>query len=153
MAKLTIGDVIEIPIKGGYSYAQYTHKHKLFGALLQVRLEVFPTRPEDVIRVLQCEPAFCCFFPLDSAVKHGDVTVIGNFPIPAGQREFPVFRAGVVDPATQRVQVWWLWDGEKEWRVGNLTDDQRRLSIRGVWNDTLLIERIESGWRPETDPT
>ncbi len=23
--------------------------------------------------------------------------------------------------------------------------------MRSVWNDTLLIERIEQGWTPETD--
>ena len=62
-------------------------------------------------------------------------------------------RGGVIDPSTRKVKVWWLWDGEKEWRVGEITAEQRGLPIRGVWNDTLLIERIESGWTPETDPS
>jgi hypothetical protein len=59
----------------------------------------------------------------------------------------------VIDPSTGKVKVWWLWDGEREWQVGELTEEQRGLSFREVWNDTLLIERIESGWTPETDPS
>ncbi|WP_176536262.1 hypothetical protein [Rhizobium sp. L9] len=47
--------------------------------------------------------------------------------------------------------MWWLWDGEKEWRIGQLSAEQHQLSIRGVWNDTLLVERIEFGWTPEID--
>jgi len=56
-----------------------------------------------------------------------------------------------MNPVTRKVDVWWLWDGQEEWKVGDLTAEQRRLSIRGVWNDTLLRDRLESGWRPETD--
>ena len=43
-------------------------------------------------------------------------------------------------------------DGEKEWRIDGMTQEQRKLSIRGVWNDTLLVERINACWTPETDP-
>jgi hypothetical protein len=64
-----------------------------------------------------------------------------------------VFRAGVVDPAVGKVVDWWLWDGEKEWRVGSISDEQRKLPIRGCWNDTMLIKRIEEGWLPENDAT
>ncbi len=93
------------------------------------------------------------FFPLNAAIDQHIVSIVANVALPSDAQKFPTFRAGVVDPATRKVGVWWLWDGEKEWRVGQLTVEQRCLSIRGVWNDTLLIERIESGWTPETDPT
>jgi hypothetical protein len=55
----------------------------------------------------------------------------------------------MVDPTTGQVTVWWLWDGSREWRVGSLAADQKKLPVRGIWNDTLLVERIESGWLPD----
>lgn len=153
MAKLKIGDVVEIMTAKGLFYAQYTHKHKQYGALLRVCRHSFNTRPCNFSELVEEEPAFMCFFPLSAAVDKGIVLIVSNIALPPNAIKFPTFRAGVVDPATRRVSVWWLWDGENEWRVGDLSAEQRKLPIRGVWNDTLLVERIESGWVPEADPT
>jgi regulator of RNase E activity RraB len=49
-----------------------------------------------------------------------------------------------------RVLDWWLYDGNREWRIGQLSPGQERLSIAAIWNDTLLIDRIMSGWAPAT---
>lgn len=153
MTKIQIGDVIEIKTKEGFAYAQYTHKHKQYGALLRVFNRIHKERPLDYKVLVQGEESFKCFFPLSAAVDQNLVSVLGNTSVPEKAKEFPIFRAGVVDPATKKVTFWWLWDGEKEWRVGELTYEQRKFPIRGVWNDTLLIKRIESGWTPETDLT
>ena len=153
MAKLKIGDVVEIKTGKGLSYAQYAHRHKQYGALLRVFDNFYDARPDDFDELVKSKLKFMCFFPLSAAIDRDIVSIVDNVALPLDAQKFPTFRAGVVDPATRKVGVWWLWDGEKEWRVGELTVEQRRLSIRGVWNDTLLIERIESGWMPETDPT
>ncbi|MCV9942664.1 MULTISPECIES: hypothetical protein [unclassified Rhizobium] len=92
-------------------------------------------------------------FPLNAAVGQRTVSIVDNVALPSDAKKFAAFRAGTIDPATRKVGVWWLWDGENELQIGQLTTEQRHLSIRGVWNDMLLIERIESGWTPETDPT
>jgi hypothetical protein len=63
-----------------------------------------------------------------------------------------VSRGGTPDPKTKKVAVWWFWE-EKEWKVGELTSEQRKMPIRGIWNDTMLVHRIEIGWTPATDPT
>lgn len=91
-------------------------------------------------------------FPVAAALKQGIVRKVVHCSIPEHACEPPLFRAGVVDPSTGKVETWWLWDGEKEWRVGAITEDQRRLPIRGSWNDTLRVKRIEEGWLPEKDP-
>jgi hypothetical protein len=80
-----------------------------------------------------------------------EVRVVGRVAVPSELEPFPIFRSGMVDPPTRKVAVWWLWDGTKEWRIGSLEPAQRALPIRGVWNDTALRQRIESGWTPETD--
>jgi len=152
MAKLKIGDVIEIKTARGLVYALYTHKHKQYGALLRVFSRAYASHQDSVPQVVTDSIAFSCFFPLKAAIDQGIVSVVGNVDVPTALTIFPTFRAGVVDPKTQKVAVWWLWDGEKEWRMDGLTQEQRKLSIRGVWNDTLLVERINACWTPETDP-
>ena len=86
-------------------------------------------------------------------MNQGIFEIACNFPIPSGASDFPIFRTGVEDPETRKVKVWWFWDGDKEWKVGDITPEQRKLPLRGNWNDTLLIERIEADWTPETDPS
>jgi hypothetical protein len=68
--------------------------------------------------------------------------------IPDFAKKFPLFKNGFIDKDGNRVGPWWLWDGEKSWRVGDLNSEQKKLSDLGIWNDTLLIERIEQGWGP-----
>lgn len=153
MTKPKIGDVVEIPTSKGLAYAQYTHKHKQYGALLRVYSRFYETRPSDIQHLVNEQPTFSTFFPLGAAVNRQIVSIVGNVKIPTENQQFPTFRAGTPNPATKKVDVWWLWDGENEWLVGDITTEQRKFPIRGVWNDTLLIERIESGWRAETHPS
>lgn len=151
MTRLRVGDVFELVTERGLVYAQYTHRHANYGELIRVLPGFFPIRPSQFEELVKLPTRFVTFFPLRAAVSKQVVVIVGNEPVPPECRSFPTFRAGVEDSTTGRVESWWLWDGEKEWRVGDLTDEQRRLPIRGVWNDTLLIERIESDWTPETD--
>ncbi len=153
MEKLKIGDIIEIKTAKGFAYAQYTHKHKTYGALIRVFDEIYNKRPQFDKNFISQEIRFSTFFPLQVAIKKGIFEIVKNETIRQELITFPVFRAGAIDPATKKVSNWWLWDGEEEWEVGKLSQDQLNLPIRGVWNDTLLIKRLESDWRPETDPT
>jgi len=153
MKKVKSGDIIEIKTKRGLTYAQYTHKHRMYGALIRIFDEVYQERPESFQKVVYGKIRFSTFFPLQAALSKGIFEVVGNEPIRDDLKIFPIFRGGSIDQLTKKVKTWWLWDGEKEWRIGNLSDEQRKLPIRGVWNDTMLIHRIETSWTPENDPT
>lgn len=153
MAKAKIGDVLEIATPKGFAYAQYTHKHQLMGDLIRVLPGIFHDRPDDIDALLEEEPQFVTFVPLASFMKRKTCSTVANRPIPASQQEFPLFRNGLPNPSTQKVENWWLWDGVQEWKVGQLSKEQRKLPIMEVWNDTLLIERIVAKWRPENDPS
>lgn len=37
-------------------------------------------------------------------------------------------------------------------KMGEATEDHRKLPIRVAWNNTLLVENIMDGWLPEKDP-
>jgi len=146
------GDIFSIKTPNGEAYFQYVKNNKLMGSLIRVFPGTHLLPPENWSPLVEQETNFWIFFPVGAALKKGIIRKIANCPIPVHAEKTPLFRAGVVDPSTGRVENWWLWDGEKEWKVGKLTDEQRRLPIRGSWNDTLLVERIQSGWLPEHDP-
>ena len=147
------GDVIEIPTGRGLAYAQYTHQHPTHGGLIRVFDALFQKRPGHFSELVNRPVRFSTFFPVRAAVKRGIFNVVAHEKIAPPNQPFPIFRNGVADPKTKRVAVWWFWDGEKEWKVGEITPEQRQMPLQEVWNDTMLVERIESGWTPSNDPT
>jgi hypothetical protein len=148
-----IGDVIEIPTPKGFAYAQFTHKPpQKYGALLRVLPGLFPQRPSDFAELVLQRPVFSTFFPLGAACNRGIVTVVASEAIPPHATALPIFRNSHVDRTGNQVGPWFLWDGKREWRVKSLSDQQLRdYPPLGIWNDTLLIERILAGWRHEDE--
>jgi len=151
MATVKIGDIIEIETAKGFFYAQYTHKDKTYGDLIQVTKNSFPERPGDLEEVISDDVGIITFFPLNIAVRRKIFSVIGNRPVPEKRRQFPLFRVrGYID-RSGTVRQWKFWDGQKTWPeqwLTELTDKEMELPIEGIWNDTLLIDRLETGWMP-----
>lgn len=143
-----IGDVIEIRTSRGLAYAQFTHKHPVYGALLRVMPGLYPSRPENLSALSLAEPQFSTFFPLSAACSRGIVQVVANEAISESLRMFPTFRT-VAKGNNRMWGAWYLWDGEKEWRIGELQPGMEALPPRQVVNDTMLVELIVSGWRHE----
>ena len=146
-----IGDVIEFQTSKGLAYAQYTHEHTkppwCYGSLLRVMAGTFTERP-DLSEVVKKKDQFVTFFPLRAELKMKDTVfqIVGNEPIPERAIQFPVFRSGLPD-RDGKVHVWWLWDGDKSWKVGKLTPEEiRSYPGSGIMNDTALIEMVENGW-------
>jgi len=143
-----LGDIIEISTPQGLAFAQFTHEHVQYGALLNVLSGTFAARPDAFEALLDGEPQFSTFFPLNAACARGIVRIVASERIPASAAAFPTFRTAIKgkDGAWG---PWWLWDGEREWQVGTLKSGMESLPPRGVVNDTLLVERIIAGWRHE----
>jgi hypothetical protein len=150
-----IGDVIEIPTPAGFAYAHFTHKHDVpphWGALIRVLPWLFSDRLLNFAQLVEREPAFITFFPLGAACNRRIVRVVANEPLPDSSRSFPTFRNSHRDRSGKRMRPWFLWDGSREWRVDQLSEAElRAYPPLGIWNDTLLIERIVSGWSHEQD--
>lgn len=137
-----IGDVIEIPTRNGFAYAQYTHRNQLCGFLIRILPGVFPSRPSNFADLIEQTEADIAFVFLLDDLRNNLASIVAHQDVPERFRPFPMFRAGIVNPASGRVECWWLWDGEREWKVGELTPELFRLPIREVWSNTLLRERI-----------
>jgi hypothetical protein len=144
--RLKLGDVVEIPTNRGLAFAQYTHRHPQFGWLIRVLPGFYPARPGSLRQVVDQPARFSIFFPLAAAVNQRLLAVVANELVHEKDRPFPIFRE--VMPGTK---VWWLWDGERSWRVGDLTPEQRKMPLRSIVNHKALLDMIESGWTPERE--
>ncbi len=150
--KIKLGDVFEIKCKKGLAYAQYTLRNSEMGALIRVLPGFHEARPISFTTVLAQPERFVTFFPLQVAIDQGIFEVVASEPVPAHAQKLPLFRArGHID-REGFVHDWRLWDGDKSIRVGKLAPEHRKLPIKEIWNDTLLIDRIEEEWTPEKEP-
>lgn len=149
MARVKIGDIIEIETSRGFFYAQYTHKDPVHGALIQVTREPFPDRETCVEKICIADVGIITFFPLSVAIHRKIFRVVANAEVPKNRAQFPVFRIrGHIDK-NGKVKQWKLWAGDDSWPqcwLTELTEEQRTLPVRGIWNDTLLVDRLEAGW-------
>jgi len=150
-----IGDVIEIATPKGLAYAQYTHKHvkpPRWGYLIRVLPGLFHTRPTVFSELVRSEERFFVFFPLGAAVARDIVGIVAHEEIPERVRPFPLMRAsGGIRDKTGRAMSWWLWNGERDWKIGKLSPEQCKLLIQTIVNDVALVDMIVSGWSPEDD--
>jgi hypothetical protein len=147
-----IGDIVEILTPQGYAYAQFTHKHERYGSLIRVLQGLYLQRPVDFNELLKLHLSFSTFFPLGADCSRKIVSIVATEPIPEHTASFPIFRSFNRNKSGERVAPWWLWDGEREWKVEELSEEQiRDYPPLGIWNDTLLIERIVEGWKHEDD--
>ena len=150
--RVKTGDVVEIPTSRGFAYAQCVHVDKQWGHLLRVLPGFYDERPADFAALVAAEERFVTFFPLQAAVSRKIFQIVANEPVPPKAQQLPLFRAAGFIDRQGIVHDWWLWDGTKSWRIDRLTEEYKKLPILEVINDTLLIERIETGWTPDTDP-
>jgi len=148
---MKIGDLVEIRTALGISYAQYTHEVDQYGSLVRVFDKIYTEQPNDLSEIFDNHAGFYVFFTLNEALKTKSFCIVGNFSIPVEIREFPLFRCGGVG-VNGKVKTWWLWDGENQVKIGTLTEEQKSLPVRQIWNIALLIHRIESRWAWEMDP-
>lgn len=146
-----IGDVIEILTSKGLAYVQYTHEHtKLpkWGSLIRILQGFYDIRPsqKELVELVKKPHRFRTFCPVYYGINTGDWKLVGNFPVPEFAQKFPIFKLSTALPGEDPLEkTWWLWDGEKEWKVGKLSlEEQKKYPLQKICNDTALIENIET---------
>lgn len=149
MAKrVKLGDIIQILTSEGISYAQLSHINKEYGYLIRVFEGKYGRIPEDWMEVVSRPVQFSAFFPLQSAVNHSLLAVVGNCVIPEAIASFPTFRAR----NGERGGSVWLWDGNASTTLDRpLREEEQSYPVEGIISAPLLIDRIEKGYRPEVN--
>jgi hypothetical protein len=149
--KNIIGLIITFETAKGVAYGLCTHENTYYGGAGLIHLYKIGTQLSELKDAF---PQFCCLFPVRQYLRRGYGKEIGRMEIPNQLKNFPIFRSGFPDVGTSKVDFWYLWDGEKHWSIGKeLTNEQRKMPFEGVWNDTLVIERLEEGYIAENDPS
>ncbi len=141
--KLQIGDIFEIETELGLSYGQLTHRHPTHTDVLRIFKPKFKVRPENPAIVAAEEVEFTVLCTVGAGFRTGTMPRVGNCAVREQLQPFPKFRNGTANPETGVVEVWWIWDGENEVRVGKLSAEQMnfpRLAIRNLVSIKDLIE-------------
>jgi Regulator of ribonuclease activity B len=149
--KPSIGDIVEIRTPKGIAYGQYTHWQDLYGELIRILPGLYDHRPESFSELGRSKELYFTFFPLGAAASRDMVEIVTNELVPTSAVKFPLMRIPGAITSEGKVLNWEIWNGETGWRVKELTEDQKLLSITGIWDLALLVERIVLGWRPNND--
>ena len=150
--KIQLGDVFEILTPRGCAYIQYVKYHDELGELVRVLLPVLEHRPERFDDIVADGERFITFFPLRYAQSRRIVEWVASEAVPERYETWPSMRApGRVDPKTHRIETWWIWDGTQSTHVNELTHAEAQLSWKAIMNDTAIVDKIMSNWRPGDD--
>lgn len=144
--KVQVGDIFQILSSAGVCYGQVTHHHPEWRFVVSIFREFFETQPKDFSKVVDQEPQYITVFPIQSAVRQGFFTIVGNVPVAESLRPFPTFRGTNQHRGDET--VWFLNDGQREWRLDRpLTDKEKKYPIGpSIPSAPLLIERIEKNY-------
>ena len=144
MAKIKIGDIFEINTSKGKAYLHYVFKDETNGDLVRILSGLYSDRPAELESLASKKESFFLFFPLSAANRKKIVEKVGYYV------------SDITRPKYMRTEHYihgeflgWHIINTDTWErelVKELSDDQKQLSPWGVWNDTLLIERLEEGW-------
>jgi hypothetical protein len=145
MRRIQIGDIFEINTSKGKAYLHYIHNNKLEGAVIRVLQGLYSERPEKFEELVTSEERYIISFPLSVATKRKIVENVGHYP--ASNFSVPRIMRSTHKIGNEFIG-WFLIDCETNQRrlVKSLTPEQKKLSPWGIWNDTLLIERLENDW-------
>lgn len=149
MKGIKIGDVFEIETPKGNGYFQYVYSNKEIAELIRVLPGLYTKLP-DLASLVTGKTNFFVHFPLKAAIRQGIVKPVGNYDLPKGLKLPERMRTDFVDRDGRR-KHWHIVDYETWQRktVETLSPEHVQLSPWGVWNDTLLVERLAEGWTLE----
>jgi len=149
MTKIELGDIFEINTVKGKGYFQCVKIDKRNCDTIKVFNQLYDEKPVSIENVTNIPDFYFIGFALGPAFKRKLVEKVGNVSLPIGLelpkyvREKHKVRGqflgwNIIDTSTLKIQL-----------VENLSDEQKQLSPAGIWNDTLLKEKLESGWNLE----
>lgn len=147
MKRIKVGDVFEIDTPKGRAYIQYVLKNKMIGELIRVLPGVYENQPDNLLQIVNAKEEYFVHFPVKAANKQKIINLMGNFGLPKGIDIPKQFRTKKMDkhgtPIGWQIIDYETWQRET---VDELLDEHKKISPWGIWNDTLLIERISQGW-------
>lgn len=145
MTRINIGDLFEITTPKGKAYIHYVYKSEQTGELIRVLEGLYEDIPSDVENL---ETKFFVHFPLKRANKLKVVKKVGFIEVATFQK--PKYMR-TIHNVRGEFRGWHIvnTDNWKRELVEKLDKELINLSPWGIWNDTLLIERLSEDWSLE----
>lgn len=146
--KIQIGDIFRIKTNKGYGFIQYVESSETFGEYIRILAPLKEEKKITQSEINQME-RWCIYFPLKIAYRRKIVDLIGNYELPSTY------------VAQENTRIEHNIRGEHlGWRIVNrktlaaefkkkLDAKDLKLSPNGIFNDTLIIEYLESDWKLE----
>lgn len=151
MKRIQVGDLFEIETPKGRGYFQYVYLNpKTDIELISVLPGLYSEEPQKIEDLVQKKEAFFVHFPARAAYRRKIIRLIGHYELPS-ELEVPPKQMRTTHVIKGEFICWHIVDYETWQRipVKELSSEQKKLSPWGVWNDTLLIERMMEGWTLE----
>ncbi|MFM1652568.1 hypothetical protein ACI7RC_10780 [Brevibacillus sp. B_LB10_24] len=141
-----VGDVFEIATTKGKAFFQYVLNKPDTGQLIRILPGLY-NDTNNLEELVKGNELFFVYFPLKAAYKQGILKHLGNYDVPKSFKPPRYMRSKSVDKDGNLIK-WHIVDTETWHRepVSELSNDQKKLSPWGIWNDSLLIERLSNGW-------
>ena len=151
LPKVKKGDIFELHTNNGIAYFQCVKESpatevETIRILPGIYVSLEQARLEDLVNK---QETFFIKFPLKYGLKKKVIKFVGNYRIPNSvivpryYRDMHIVRGEFI--------AWHIIDSETYMiqSVKELSEEQKKLSPAGMWNDTLLAERIAEGWTLE----
>lgn len=144
--KIVLGDIFEIETKKGKGFMQYVKEPKNNTRLEKVRIfyDLHKDAPKELSTIVG-KDSFYLSFPIKSALNKNILKYVGNVPLPLDFIFPKYFRTeNIFGSGWSIINI----EGGQS-TVEELSDKEIMMSPWGTWNDTLLIDNLEKGWRLE----
>ena len=141
-----IGDCFRLKDAGREIIMHVTKKDQEYGERIGV---LTPPRELTIGELGELNYLFQVYFPVTHAWKKGLLEWLGNFPVRSA--EIIMRRPGKRDN-DGRICNWFLVfeDGSEVFRE-KLSPQEKKLSLAVIWNDTMLVDMVNSGWKPDQE--
>ena len=147
MAKrVSVGDIFEVEVSGGFSYFQMTHKIPKWGAFIAVFEGVSAMKVKDCNEIVAKKVLFRYFYPLQASFNQSLVDFIGKAEVSENLVEFPNTRTRMNIDRTGNVLSWAVTEAGKQSVVKKLSPKQKDYPIHGIINHTMLTNLINKQW-------
>jgi hypothetical protein len=143
--RLVGGEILEVSVGKRFGYVQFIGEHREYGDAILVSPTLHDRQAHFGTGFF--DSGYVTFYPAGVAVSNKLVEVVAQSSPPKLPKRFR-------RPKAQRdgaVESWVIEGGWRDVVKQNLTDEERRLPIAGIWDHELLRKQIAKGWTPETD--
>lgn len=148
LPKIKYGDVFEIETPKGKGYFQCVKEAAATEVeIIRILPGIYSMQENvDINSLVEENELYFIQFPLKYALKKKCIKLIGNFKV-KDEVIVPRYYRSMHKIGTEFI-CWHIVDSETLQRrsVDELSEEEKRLSPWGSWNDTLLAERMADGW-------